>query len=160
MTRKGKSKFPFVRLKSEFMEIVEQTDKKTLAVWSIECVERVMPYFEKEYPNDRRPRKAIETLQRWIETGEFRMTIIREASLSSHAAAREVGEDNPSRSVARAAGQAVATAHVSMHSIGGAIYALQAIYRTSDASEADLTVAKELEWQLQRLNELKKGAMM
>ncbi|OGB63001.1 hypothetical protein A2X44_03250 [candidate division CPR3 bacterium GWF2_35_18] len=40
------------------------------------------------------------------------MAVIRKASLDSHAAARDVGEDNPARSSARSAGQAVATAHV------------------------------------------------
>ena len=37
------------------------------------------------------------------------MAVIRNASLTAHAAAREVGEDNAVRSVARAAGQALAT---------------------------------------------------
>lgn len=43
------------------------------------------------------------------------MADIRKASLNSHAAAREVGEDSPARSAARACGQAVATAHVLRH---------------------------------------------
>ncbi len=155
MTQKRKPKFSLAHYKKAFMDQVAQTDQKTLAIWTIECVERVMPYYEKEHPEDQRPRKALETLQTWIETGEFKMATIRGASLSSHAAARELGEDNAARSVARAAGQAVATAHVPTHSIGGAIYALQAIHRASDASEAEAAVAKELMWQLKRLLELR-----
>ena len=43
----------------------------------------------------------------------FKMADIRESSLAAHAAAREVKEnDDAARSAARAAGQAVATAHV------------------------------------------------
>lgn len=80
------------------------------------------------------------------------MAVIRKASLSSHAAARDVGEDNPARSAARAAGQAVATAHVPTHAIGAAIYALQAIHRDSDS--ADAAVTKERDWQVQHLLEL------
>ena len=116
-----------------------------------------MHYFEEKYPEDPRPREAIETLQAWIETGVFKMAVIRKASLSSHAAARDVGEDSPARSVARAAGQAVATAHVPTHAIGAAIYALQAIHRASDASEVDSAIAKERDWQTQHLIELRKG---
>jgi hypothetical protein len=112
---------------------------------------------EEKYPEDPRPREAIETLQEWIDTGEFKMAVIRKASLSSHAAARDVGEDNPARSAARAAGQAVATAHVPTHAIGAAIYALQAIHRDSDASEVDSAIAKERDWQTQHLIELKEG---
>jgi len=117
----------------------------------------VMPYFEEKFPEDRRPRQAIETLQAWIKTGVFKMAVIRKASLAAHAAARDVGEDNPARSVAHAAGQAVATAHVPTHSIGAAIYALQAIHRASDASDADVTVAKEQDWQYRHLLELGKN---
>ena len=100
-----------------------------------------------------RPRQAIETLQAWIDTGVFRMVTIRQAALASHAAAREVGEDNPARSAARAAGQAVATAHVPTHAIGAANYALQAIHRATNSSDADAAVAKERDWQYQHLLE-------
>ncbi|MEJ2710953.1 MAG: hypothetical protein P8074_25305 [Anaerolineales bacterium] len=135
--------------------LVSKTDHQTLAVWAIDCAERVLPYFEQKYPDDHRPRDAIETLQTWIDTGVFRMAVIRQASLASHAAAREVGEDNAARSAARAAGQAVATAHVPTHAIGAAIYALQAIHRVTDPAGADAAVAKERAWQFQHLLELK-----
>jgi hypothetical protein len=149
-----KSKFSLAQHKVEFVELVKKTDHKTLAVWAIDCAERVLPYFEEQYPEDHRPRHAIETLQTWINTGVFRMAVIRKASLASHAAAREVGEDNAARSAARAAGQAVATAHVPTHSIGAAIYALQAIHRATSSTDADSAVAKERDWQYQHLLEL------
>lgn len=82
------------------------------------------------------------------------MAVIRKASLDSHAAARDVGSDNPARSAARAAGQTVATAHVPVHAIGGAIYALQAIYRATAPLNAEAAVAKEREWQYQHLLDL------
>ncbi|HEU0294617.1 MAG TPA: hypothetical protein VFR47_17890 [Anaerolineales bacterium] len=149
-----KSKFSLAKHKGVFLELVKKTDHKTLAVWAIDCAERVLPYFEGEFPEDHRPRQAIETLQVWIHTGEFKMAVIRRASLASHAAARDVGEDNAARSAARAAGQAVATAHVPTHSIGAAIYALQAIHRATDASDADAAIGKERAWQYQHLAEL------
>jgi hypothetical protein len=80
--------------------------------------------------------------------------VIRKASLDAHTAAREVGEDNPARSAARAAGQAVATAHVRTHAPGAALYALQAIHRATGAWEADAALTREREWQYQRLLEL------
>jgi hypothetical protein len=148
------SKFSLLEYKEKFLDIVGKTDQKTLAVWAIDCVERVMPYFEASHPHDPRPRKAIETLQAWIKTGEFKMSIIRGASLAAHAAAREVGEDNPARSAARAAGQAVATAHVATHAIGGASYALQAIHRAAGPEAAQAAVDTEFEWQYQHLQAL------
>jgi hypothetical protein len=150
-----KTKYTLTHFKDKKTEeLVRRTDQKTLAIWAIDCVERVLPYFDNNYPEDSRPRKAIETLRTWIKTGEFKMSVIRGASLASHAAARETGGDNAARSAARAAGQAVATAHVPIHSIGSAIYALQAIYRATKASEADTAIAEEREWQYRHLLEL------
>jgi hypothetical protein len=127
--------FSITRIDEEMLELVNKTDHKTLALWAIDCAERVLPYFEEKYPEDRRPRQAIDTLKTWIDTGVFQMAVIRKASLNSHAA-REVGEDSPARSAARAAGQAAATAHVPRHSYGSAAYAQQAIYRAINSMDA------------------------
>ena len=152
-----KSKFSLAQHKNYFVKLVKKTDHKTLAVWAIDCAEHVLPYFESKYPEDLRPRQAIETLQAWIKTGVFKMAVIRKASLTAHAAAREVGEDNAARSAAHAAGQAVATAHVPTHSIGAAIYALQAIHRATDVLDADAAVTKERDWQYGHLLELRES---
>lgn len=152
---KHKSTFSLVQQKAFFLELVKQTDQNILARWAIDCAERVMPYFEEKYPDDKRPRVALETLQKWIETGEFTMRVIRKASLDSHAAAKEIGNDSPAASVAHAAGQAVATAHVPTHAIGAAIYVLQAIHRATGSGEE---VIKEREWQYQQLLALQKNS--
>lgn len=144
-----RKKFVITKKDPEMVDLVKKTDHKILARWAIDCAERVLPYFEQKYPDDRRPREAILTLKTWIITGVFKMAVIRKASLDAHAAAREVGEDSPARSAARAAGQAVATAHVLTHSLGSAIYAQQAIFRATDGS--DEAVAREREWQYQHL---------
>jgi hypothetical protein len=152
-----KSKFSLAHKDQKMLKLMSKTDHKILAIWAIDCAERVMPYFEEKYPEDNRPRKAIVTLKAWIYTGIFKMAIIRKASLDSHAAAREVGEDNAARSTARAAGQAVATAHVPRHAYGSAIYAQQAVYRAANPADAEYSVAKERDWQYQHLLELRKN---
>jgi hypothetical protein len=151
----GRQKFSITHKDEDMLELIRKTDQKTVAVWAIDCAGRVLPYFEESYPQDYRPRQAIEVLQVWIQTGVFKMAVIRKASLASHAAAREVGEDNAARSAARAAGQAVATAHVPSHAYGPAVYAQQAIYRATNPSEADAAVAKERDWQYRHLLELR-----
>lgn len=152
-----KSKFSLNRKDEEMVALLEKTDHKILAVWAIDCAERVLPYFEEAFPQDARPRSALKTLQTWIDTGVFKMAVIRRASLDSHAAARDVGADSSARSAARAAGQAVATAHVPRHALGAAIYAQQTIHRASGASDADAAVARERDWQVQHLLELGKS---
>jgi hypothetical protein len=152
-----RNKFKLAHNDEELLDLVNTIDHKTLAVWAIDCAERVLPYFEEQYPEDPRPRKALETLREWIATGVFKMAVIRKASLDAHAAAREVGEDSPARSAARAAGQAVATAHVPRHAYGAAVYAQQAAYRASDPSEAAAAAAKERDWQYRHLCELREN---
>lgn len=151
-----KSKFSLTRKDEAMIELIKKTDHKILAVWAIDCAKRVLPYFEEKYPKDHRPRNAIVALHIWINTGVFKMSVIRKASLDAHAAAREVGQDSPARSAARAAGQTVATAHVPMHAYGSAIYAQQAIHRAASSNDADAAVTKERDWQYQHLLDLVK----
>jgi hypothetical protein len=125
-------------------------DQMTMAAWAADCAERVLPLFERAYPEDDRPRSAIEACRTWVRTGVFRMAEIRGASLAAHAAARDAKEDDAAQFAARAAGQAVATAHVPQHAYGGAYYALKAV-AAADPANAAVSVAAEREWQAERL---------
>ena len=129
----------------------EKTDQKLMAAWAADCAERVLPLFEKTCPKDDRPRKAIEQCREWVRYGIFSMVVIRGASLSAHAAAREA-PDEATRYAARAAGQAVATAHVPQHAFGAAYYALKAI-ASAEPANAQANVAREWEWEVQRAPE-------
>jgi hypothetical protein len=155
MTQK---KFSVAHDDEELVDLVNTTDHATLAVWAIDCAERVLPYFEEKYPEDHRPRQALETLRDRVTTGVCKMAIIRKASLDAHAAAREVGEDSPARSAARSAGQAVATPHVPRHAYGAAVYAQQAVFRAADPTKADAAAAKERDWQYRHLLELREDS--
>lgn len=102
------------------MKKYSKEDHLKLAVWALDCAARVLPMFERKSPEDARPRYAIEVGRDWVRTGIFSMQRIRKASLSAHAAAKEVKADKAACEAARAAGQAVATAHVPQHAYGGA----------------------------------------
>ncbi len=121
-----------------------------MATWAAECAERVLPLFEEAFPGDDRPRRAIETCRTWVRTGVFTMAEIRGASLAAHAAARDADGGSAAQFAARAAGQAVATAHVPQHAYGGAYYALKAV-AAADPANAAVSVAREREWQAGRL---------
>jgi hypothetical protein len=146
-----KPEFRLTHIDGTLADLVRLTDQRVLAVWAIDCAERVMPYFSQAYPDDLRPRMAIDTLREWLKTGVFHMAVIRKASLDAHAAARDVGADTSARSAARAAGQAVACAHVPRHALGAAQYALQAISRASASDKAAGAVAAERAWQYRQL---------
>ena len=130
---------------------VFKPDKKILALWAADCAEHVLPYFEDKCPNDDRPRKAIEACRDWARTGVFSMAVIRGASLSAHAAARDAKGDDAACFAAHAAGQAVATAHVPTHALGSSIYGIRAV--AAHSGNADDGLIKERDWQLERLRE-------
>ena len=98
-----------------------------IALRAASRAEKVLPYFEKKYPKDSRPRKAVEALRAWARTGVFSMKTIRKASLDAHAAARKAPENSAARAAARAAGQAAAVAHVVTHAGGVEYYAKKAV---------------------------------
>ena len=128
---------------------VFKPDQKLLAIWAAECAERVLAFFEEKYPDDGRPRKAIEVLRDWIATGVFSMAVIRKASLGAHAAAKGKKEAD-AVFAAHAAGQAVGTAHVVTHALGASLYGI----RAAAAHSADVNDGlKERDWQLERLRE-------
>lgn len=134
------------------MKKYDKQDQRSLATWAADCAERVLPFFEKVYPGDNRPRKAIEVCRDWVRTGMFKMADIRGASLSAHAAAREAKENSAACFTARAAGQAVATAHVPQHAFGALYYALKAIV-AADPAHYEVKIAQEHNWQLEYLPE-------
>lgn len=128
-------------------------DHRALGLWAAECAEHVLPYFEEKYAQDTRPRDAIRTLREWAKTGKFSMSVIRGASLPAHAAAKAVDKDDVTANyAAHAAGQAVGTAHVPTHALGTVLYSIR-IAAAEQPTDVKAAVAKEREWQNQRLAE-------
>lgn len=115
-----------------------------LIKWARECSEHVLPLIDKEI--DKRLLVALDVAKEW-ENETIPTGVAMKASLGAHAAARQL-EDPVSKAVARSIGQAVATAHMADHSLGGAFYALKAI------KLANKNIEKEKAWQTEKLNEL------
>jgi hypothetical protein len=125
-------------------------EHKALARWAARCANRVLPLFEKANHDDPRPREALAALRTWIRTGKFSMPAIRAASLGAHAAARTMADNPTATFAARAAGQAVGTAHVPQHAYGAALYALKAIAAASPEN-AEARTARERAWEAAQL---------
>jgi hypothetical protein len=131
---------------SVFKEQVSELDHRTAALWASACAEHVLPLFESLYPQDLRPRTALEAGRAWAK-GKLSMFEARKAAFASHDAARKAKEDGHLEAcqAARSCGHACATAHVKDHAIPAAAYAVKA---TGDAET-------EIEWQrniLEKLN--------
>ena len=107
----------------------------TLAVRAADTAERVLVHFEAKYPQDDRPRRAIESGRAWAR-GELAMTEVRVAAFAAHAAARDAGHP-AARFAARAAGHAAATAHVAGHARHADAYATKADIAASERQSDD-----------------------
>jgi hypothetical protein len=111
----------------------------------------VLPLFAEQYPQDDRPRKAIETARAWVR-GEATVGEARAAALAAHAAARDVAGET-ARAAARAAGQAVGTAHMADHAPNAAGYAIKAVQAAGTGRTNALAADRERAWQQEWLPE-------
>ena len=103
---------------------LDEQDHRSLVLWAADCAEQVLPYFEEKYPQDDRPRKAIEAGRAWVR-GEIKISQARAAAFAAHAAARDAA-DAAAIAAARSTGHAAATAHVPDHARHAANYAVTA----------------------------------
>jgi hypothetical protein len=114
-----------------------------LIIWSCSCVEKVLHLLDSK--PDFRVVNSIVIAKQWAD-GKASTGEAMRAARSAHQAAREKS-DKVEVAVARAAGHAVATAHMADHALGGALYALKAV----SLSGGD--VSAEREWQINLLPE-------
>lgn len=116
---------------------LDREKHRLLAAWAADCAEHVLALFEKCSP-DERPRRAIAIGRAWAG-GEVKTGAAMKASLAAHAAARQV-KDEAAIAAARAAGQAVATAHSADHSMGALIYSMKALEASGTPSDTEFRV--------------------
>ena len=90
-------------------------DKPTSVRLAIECAEHVLEHFEKKYPNDKRPRKAIEAARKWLEdpTASASASAAYAASAASASASAAYAAASAAASAAYAAASAAASASAS-----------------------------------------------
>lgn len=122
---------------------------RQLALWAADCAEHVLPLFSRRHPLDNQPRRAIKTARAWA-AGEVTVGAARTAALAAHAAAREA-TDIAAREAARAAGHAVATAHMADHSLGAAAYAVRAVQASLEKPAGVEAADRERAWQREHL---------
>jgi len=116
---------------------LKKEQHRQLMIWACACAEHVLPLLS-ETP-DKRLLNALSVAREWTK-GNAAAKDAMKASVDAHAAARE-SSGSVSIAVARAFGQAVATAHMADHSLGSALYGLHAV------KNAGRSVDQERKWQ-------------
>jgi len=129
---------------------LQDTDHHLLAMWAADCGQHVLNFFEREQPDDDRPRHALERARAWAR-GEISMTEARAAAFAANAAARDLA--GAAREAAHAAGQAAAVAHVAAHELGAAAYGIRAARAAAREGEREEAGRLECRWQRAQLPE-------
>jgi hypothetical protein len=112
-----------------------------LIKWACDCAENVLPLTGEK--TDKRLEYALLIAKEWVN-GKATVGDARKASMKVIAAANESSEPVVV-AVARSVGHAVATAHMSDHSLGAALYALKAVKNAGKSPD------KERKWQNEQL---------
>lgn len=118
-------------------------DRMILSAWAADCAERVLGCFEREAPDDARPREAIMAAKAFAcgEIGAAEMIRRRGGGKGPQPTVSKAAD-----AAARSAGQALAVAHMGAHSLGAAGYASQAIHLA--AAHPEQAWRSELAWQV------------
>lgn len=130
--------------------LVEQQNHKTLVLWALDCSPRFLEIFEKDFPNEPRPRELIGIAWQWAR-GEIKMPAAKKAIHAAHNAAKEAEGYPAAQAAARAVGHAAATIHVETHALGIVFYGLTALVYAESPDDTDAFVQKECDWFYDRL---------
>lgn len=109
------------------VKLIETQSKTTLANWCVDYAgQRLLPIFEAGYPEDMRPRQAMNAAREWLG-GAIKLPQAKAVILACHAAAREAETNPAAQAAARAIGQSASTIHSATHCIGLAAYGALAV---------------------------------
>lgn len=124
------------------LALIEKQKHRTLVLWALEYAAELTEKFEQKYPDESRPRKAVDICKAWSQ-GDLKMPIAKKAIHAAHNTATEISDDIIYCSIVRAIGQAVATVHVETHAIGGVFYALTALVYENNQEDSQEVITKE-----------------
>lgn len=125
---KGQNQILFSKaslLLADLYQLIKNANRRALILWALELAEETVQQLEVKYPEDIRPREAVEAARAWA-AGEVKMPIAKRAILNCHAMAKELSSP---ADIARchAIGQACSVVHTEGHALGYPMYELTAI---------------------------------
>lgn len=147
--------FNLVKHDPDLVDKIIVMDSKKLALWAIQCIERVLPIFYNRYPQVEIPKIAIQTLRSWIHN-EIKMWDARKYCYTILEYARELEKtDKVATLILRGTSHMLATCHVKTHSEGAAMYAVAALKEYYKNKEDMITILEqERAWQISQLDSL------
>ena len=109
----------------DLIMLFETQSRRVMALWAFEFASESITKLEEKYPEEKRPREALEAAKDWA-SGKIKMRFAQRKILDCHAFAKEI-EDKEDIAICHSIGQACAVVHTAGHAIGYPIYDLTAI---------------------------------
>jgi hypothetical protein len=119
--------------------LLTKDQHRALIRWSCTCVEHVL--YLVDAGMQAKLKNLLLVASDW-ERGNARTGDAMKASVTAHALARQSTQD-VEIAVIRAAGHAIATAHMADHSLGGSLYSLKAVARAGQSPGIEKTWQNE-----------------
>ncbi len=129
--------------------LIEQQKHRVLVMWALDCAKAPLAQFEEKYPNESRPRVALELCEAWSR-GTVKMPAAKRAILDAHAVAKEI-DDRVYGALCHAIGHAGATVHVETHALGLPFYELTALILKFGKGDYQRPVCEKIEYYCYRL---------
>lgn len=123
-------------------KLIEKQKHRTLVMWVFDCAPRILEIFEKEFPEDKRPKNALESAKKWAK-GEIKMPVARKDIIAAHEAARAAENYPWAQAAARGVAHAAATVHTETHALGLVFYGLTAFVYAEGMENFDAIVDRE-----------------
>ena len=105
--------------------LLREQSHRTMALWALDLAAESVAKLEEKYPDEPRPREALEAAWAWAE-GKIKMRLAQRKILDCHAFAKELGSKEDI-ALCHAIGQACAVVHTAGHAMGYPMYELSAI---------------------------------
>lgn len=107
--------------------LIKLQSHRTLILWSLDLADEAVADLEQKYPDDLRPRNAVEATRLWA-MGSIKMNVAKHEILNCHAMAKELTTPEDI-ALCHAIGQACSVVHTTGHALGFPMYELTAIVR-------------------------------
>ena len=137
-------------LLDELRKLIEQANRRVLVLWALELAEETARVLAEKYPEDFRPKEAVEAAASWAK-GQIKMPIAKQAILNCHAMAKEL-ENPPDITRCHAVGQACSVVHTAGHALGYPMYELTAIVLEQGLDDCRDAVEHRVRYYEQRLH--------
>ena len=109
----------------DLLMLFEAQSHRCMALWAFDFAAESIERLEEKYPEEKRPREALEAVKDWA-SGKIKMRAAQRKILDCHAFTKEI-ENKEDIAICHSIGQACAVVHTAGHAIGYPMYDLTAI---------------------------------